>query len=136
MPNWMKAEWFQRLGGGWLERLAIGFVSRCELAFLAGHKEPATVKLIRQVRRERVSLLLASEAFILHSVSSSVGRLPGDFAEVGVYQGASARILCEIKGDRQLHLFDTFEGLPAATAPDRKVHRPNAYACNAEPVRR
>lgn len=36
----------------------------------------------------------------------------GDFAEVGVYKGGSARILVETKGDRNLYLFDTFEGIP------------------------
>jgi hypothetical protein len=33
-------------------------------------------------------------------------------AELGVYQGSSAQIICEAKADRPLHLFDTFAGLP------------------------
>jgi len=33
-------------------------------------------------------------------------------AELGVYQGSSAQVICEAKGDRPLHLFDTFSGLP------------------------
>src|SRR3989344_1798212 len=36
----------------------------------------------------------------------------GVFAEVGVFRGASAKIICESKGRTPLHLFDTFEGLP------------------------
>jgi len=42
----------------------------------------------------------------------------GDWAEVGVYAGLSARILCEYKGDRTLHLFDTFGGIPYAEEGD------------------
>ena len=38
--------------------------------------------------------------------------MPGDIAEVGVYKGGSAKIICSAKGDKHLHLFDTFEGLP------------------------
>ena len=40
------------------------------------------------------------------------GKIEGDIAEVGVYRGGSAKLICEAKGNKQLHLFDTFEGLP------------------------
>lgn len=36
----------------------------------------------------------------------------GDLAEVGVYRGGSAKLICEAKGHKRLHLFDTFAGLP------------------------
>lgn len=45
----------------------------------------------------------------------------GDWAEVGVYAGLSARILCEYKGNRTLHLFDTFDGIPFAEEGDAGV---------------
>ena len=35
-------------------------------------------------------------------------KLSGDIAEVGVYRGGSAMIICEAKGNKKLHLFDTF----------------------------
>lgn len=38
--------------------------------------------------------------------------LEGDFAELGVAQGSSAKMICEGKGKKIFHLFDTFEGLP------------------------
>lgn len=39
--------------------------------------------------------------------------LPGDYAEFGVYQGRCARFIANfLRGGRQLHLFDSFEGLP------------------------
>ena len=46
-----------------------------------------------------------------------VGRLkqdnvPGDFAEVGVYKGDSARVIHHCDPGRHFHLFDTFTGFP------------------------
>jgi len=37
-------------------------------------------------------------------------KVTGDFAELGVYKGESARLLQLMAPDRTLHLFDTFEG--------------------------
>lgn len=39
--------------------------------------------------------------------------VPGDFAEVGVYKGNSARAIHLMDPARNFHLFDTFEGFPA-----------------------
>jgi O-methyltransferase len=38
--------------------------------------------------------------------------VPGEIAELGVYQGHTARLFCLLCNDRQIHLFDTFEGQP------------------------
>ena len=46
-------------------------------------------------------------------------KVPGDIAEVGVYKGGSAKIICSAKGDRALHLFDTFAGLPKVDDVDQ-----------------
>lgn len=132
---WMKSRMFQRLGGGWLERIGIGIVSRMQMSALRGHKNPETLKLIRQVRKERYSLVLTQELFIVHSLAKAQARLPGDFAEVGVFQGSTARLMCEVKGDRPLRLFDTFEGLPKSSDPDRNVHREHQYTCSMDSVR-
>ena len=37
-------------------------------------------------------------------------KIPGDFAELGVYKGESAAILHLMAPERKLHLFDTFDG--------------------------
>ena len=37
-------------------------------------------------------------------------QIKGDFAELGVHQGETARIIHEMDPTRKLHLFDTFEG--------------------------
>jgi len=41
-------------------------------------------------------------------------KIPGAFAEVGVYRGDSAAILHALDPERELHLFDTFTGFPAS----------------------
>ncbi len=38
--------------------------------------------------------------------------IEGDFAEVGVYRGQTARLIHHYAPERMLHLFDTFEGFP------------------------
>jgi hypothetical protein len=131
---WMKSRRFQKLGGGKLERMGIGFVSAFQMLSLAGHKQKETLCLMRKIRRERKSLLLANEAFLVHSIGRAQSKRPGAMAEVGVFEGASARLLCEVKGDRTLHLFDTFEGLPKSTDPDRQVHRERQYPSSLEAV--
>ena len=48
--------------------------------------------------------------------------IAGDFAEFGVYKGRAAyRIESHMKGDRKLHLFDSFEGLPEDWTNNRKA---------------
>ena len=64
---------------------------------------------------DRVAQTLA-ERYNLYSLARSVSRLPGALAEAGVYRGGSARILCAVKQDDPLYLFDTFEGMPQTNA--------------------
>jgi O-methyltransferase len=46
--------------------------------------------------------------------------VPGDFAEVGVYKGESARVLHRMDPGRIFHLFDTFEGFPVKDLKQEK----------------
>ncbi len=122
------------VGGGFLERALINMFSRVQIMFLGSHKDKEMVRLIKRVRRQRQSLLTAYESFIIYGLARAHRHRPGHMAEVGVYQGGSARLICEVKGETPLHLFDTFEGLPKAATPDGKVHRVSQYACSLESV--
>jgi O-methyltransferase len=127
----------QRLvGGGFLERLWLDFISKVQLWGLGTHKSRNDVELVRRVRRERRSLMTANECYMLYKMAEALTNRPGpgDMAEVGVYEGCSAKLICEAKGNRALHLFDTFEGLPTATAPDGRVHQEQQYACSLQSV--
>lgn len=63
-------------------------------------------------------LFYASELQMLMSFAEALRAIDGAYAEVGVYQGTSAKAICEFKGDKELHLFDTFEGLPEGSQLD------------------
>lgn len=68
----------------------------------------------------------------------------GDFAELGVFRGDSAEEICKIKGDRPLHLFDTFEGLPKGSFEQidtntpfaRQYLAPSWYSCDIDIVKK
>lgn len=69
--------------------------------------------------------------------------LEGDFAEAGVYTGNSAQVICAVKENKILHLFDTFKGLPgslfepidSSTEIARFHVRPGMYAASLERVK-
>jgi hypothetical protein len=134
----LRTNFIQRLGGGRLEQFGIKLAGFFELLALGLHKEADVIRLIRQTRRERRSLLLATEAMQLYlTAKAQCERVPGAMAEVGVYEGASSRLLCEVKGDRPLHLFDTFEGLPAAgDRDDAGLYQEHQYTCGMQSVRK
>jgi hypothetical protein len=61
------------------------------------------------------------ERYNLWKLAQQLQPLAGAYAEAGVYDGGSARILCAAKGADHLHLFDTFAGMPA-TDPKADPH--------------
>ena len=73
---------------------------------------------IRQVMRDTGMLLNGCEAYQVIALTAATAKIAGAIAEVGVYRGGSARLICQVKGDRPLHLFDSFEGLSTTTAAD------------------
>ena len=75
--------------------------------------------LIDRVKHERDMLLGDTEAYQIHMAVKRTAKLPGDIAEVGVYQGGSAMLICKAKGEKHLHLFDTFEGIPSVQKIDK-----------------
>ena len=129
----LKSKMIQRLSGGFLERWGTGVVCTLQRFSLGAHKDRKILKLMKRVRKDAGGPL-TNEAFILLSLAKSQSQLPGDFAEVGVYRGGSARFLCEEKGDTTLRLFDTFAGLPEGSEVDGNVFRKNQYACSQPAV--
>lgn len=69
-------------------------------------------KIIRGIRQDLEILLNDAEAHQLYSIVHKAEKIKGDLAEVGVYRGGSARIIREASKGKDLHLFDTFKGLP------------------------
>lgn len=94
-------------------------LKRVQYALLSFYKDPADVALVREVARERKMLLQPLEAYTILSLARMQSALEGDMAEVGVFQGSSAKLIGSVKGDRTLWAFDTFEaGLQDVTDAD------------------
>ncbi len=93
------------------------------------------VRLIRQIYGEREMLLRLPEAYSIFAAVQQTAKVPGDIAEVGVYQGGSSKLICEAKGARHLHLFDTFAGLPSPQGIDCPFFTEGKYACTLDSVR-
>ena len=94
---------------------------------------------LAEIRRsmKRGMLLNACEACQIVETASATHKVAGDLAEVGVYRGGSAKLICAVKGDRPLHLFDTFDGLPPLTREDGASSRfwANQFTSQLDAVR-
>jgi O-methyltransferase len=91
------------------------------------------IDLIARVRQETEMLLDINEAYQIVMAVKRTDKTEGDIAEVGVYKGGSAKLICEAKGSRRLHLFDTFEGIPRVEAVDD--YSVGQFAASLEGVR-
>ena len=118
-----------------MRRLTIGSLARFELMILSGHKQSAMMQVIHRVRGERESLLSGNEAFMIYSLARTQRAVGGVMAEVGVFQGCSAKLISLGGQPDELHLFDTFDGLPEPDGAERRSMRRGHYAASLEAVR-
>lgn len=97
---------------------------------MAGADAVRDLKLVADTRA-RTSLLLQDVAALqILACVRAAARLGGAMAEAGVFEGGSARLICEAKGDRPLHLFDVFETLQdpvGSPAPGTAAHQVRAH---------
>jgi O-methyltransferase len=135
--TWMTYEGAQGIvsRSKFLRRLTLGIYSRLELLILRGHKNRSTLSIIRRCRRQAESLISANEAFFLFSLARAQCELDGAMAELGVYQGSSAQIICEAKQQRTLYLFDTFSGLPEPARSETRMLRRGQFSARLAAVR-
>jgi O-methyltransferase len=82
-----------------------------QFVLMSWYRSPADMKLLRTIYRERRPLLQPLESFNILALARAQSQLDGDMAEVGVYQGSSARMICTEKGTHHFWGFDTFSGL-------------------------
>ncbi|WP_428324951.1 TylF/MycF/NovP-related O-methyltransferase [Nitrosopumilus sp.] len=75
------------------------------------------LEIIEKVNQE--CFLDDEEKYTLYSSLKATFALDGNIAELGVYKGGSAKIICELKKSKTLFLFDTFEGLPETSKNDK-----------------
>jgi O-methyltransferase len=84
--------------------------------FCAATRDAQFWDLHAQLLHDQRCTQLPRERYNLWMLARQVRALEGAYAEAGVYDGGSARILCEAKGGEHLHLFDTFAGMPETDA--------------------
>jgi hypothetical protein len=116
-------------------RLASVLDSRGKIIFdLREADGDGILDLVKRVQRERTLLLNYFDAYQLVGAVIRTAKIPGDLIEVGVFQGGSARLICEFKRGKVLHLCDTFEGLPAPTGGDAGFAK-GQFRCGLDRVR-
>lgn len=92
---------------------------------LPAYMDPEARETIRAVKPRTMTAPRKLYALIVATRYVVDGRIPGSLVECGVWRGGSmqavARTLLQ-RGvtDRDLHLFDTFEGMPPPTERDRR----------------
>lgn len=68
------------------------------------------------------------------SVSIESGGVPGYIVEIGVFRGGSTKFLARVNPEREIHAFDTFEGIP--TEPwELDGHKRGDFAADFEDVK-
>lgn len=80
-----------------------------------------------KVRRH--TLVSEDRLALLYQLTLQANNVSGDLVEIGVYRGGTALLMAESLGasNQQLHLFDTFCGMPASD-PDIDLHRSGDFA--------
>lgn len=96
----------------------------------------AWMDAVTAAQSERPLLLNHCEACQLISAVTATGKLGGNMAELGVAYGASAKLICDFAPGRTLHLFDTFDGLPAPAERDSVKFAAKQFQSGIESVRR
>lgn len=124
------------IGGTFIEWLGIDMAARAEMLALMMHKDWSKLKILRRARRERWSMVTNFESFIVHSLATGFAKTPGDYAEVGIYQGSTAKVICEAKGNKTFHLCDTFEGLPEPSESEKHIEKKGRFACSIESIQK
>jgi O-methyltransferase len=99
----------------WQDRLKPGALLRSALArrgSMQAHLGPewhANLRTIHETRQMTAILLTDAAALQIMIAVRAAVRLGGAMAEAGVFKGGSARLICEVKGEATLRLFDVFE---------------------------
>lgn len=104
-----------------LRKVRNWIIYKFEMNVMKIYKDPHFIHLLKQEKSFWWGR--PSELFMIHELAKKQKGVEGDYAEVGVYNGLTAKFICEAKGDKPLHLFDTFEGLPEISKYDKTFHK-------------
>ena len=71
------------------------FSTKFQYKLLSFYKEKKVVDLIKNIKNDVDFAFFPYEAYMLYSIAKSQRELDGDMAEVGVYQGGSAKLISD-----------------------------------------
>ena len=109
-----------KISNSWIGMLIARQIKKIEFSVMKYYHDEKTMKLLKRIMDEdKPFLLKPSELFLLYSFANLQKDVKGDYAEVGAFKGATAKAICESKGNKAFHVFDTFEGLPKITKLDQ-----------------
>lgn len=91
------------------------------------------LSILSNIIRDGTACQTVEEYYTLYRLAINAEKIEGSFAELGVYRGGGAKVLCESKGDRHLFLFDTFEGMPP-TNPQIDTVLPGTFQTSLKSV--
>jgi O-methyltransferase len=97
----------------------------------SGHvvtKDTQFWKAHAQLIRDGRGIQSVQERLNLWMMLKATHRLEGALAEVGVYRGGSAKLMCLVKDEAPLYLFDTFEGMPTVNKSTDGVFNTGDFA--------
>ncbi len=90
----------------------------------------------REIKRKTRILLTDVEAMQISDAVRATMKVPGAIGEVGTFRGGSTRLMAEAsEGKKDIHTFDTFEGLPPLEAFDDSRFSAGQFATGEEEVR-
>ena len=114
---------------------ALVFVNtRFQMSLLNFYREPEAIAVIDDAYRSAGLGMNPLDAYALYNLILMQTRVPGSMAEIGMWRGGSARIICSLKGDKKFFGFDTFEGLPGRGDEDEKWFSKNQFRGRQEEV--
>jgi O-methyltransferase len=107
---------------------------RFQMSLLKFYREPEAVTLIEEAFREADLQMNPLDAYALYALVRMQASVPGNLAEIGMYRGGSAKIICRMKGNKKFYGFDTFEGLPSVGSEDPGWFHKTQFDANREAV--
>lgn len=96
-----------------------------DLAARLQEDDPEFLSLYREVKERAV--VLSNCCYMIYRLAKYAQEAPGSFAEVGVYRGGTARLVARACPAKEIHLFDTFSGIPG-TAIESDHHQPGDFS--------
>jgi len=125
-----------------LKKVAVGWASfiiktrRGVLNIYYTPEKSELFDLVEKIKEDVPFLMATDEAYTLFTAVKKTNKIAGDLAEVGVYRGGSAKLICMARDDsKTLHLFDTFSRLPSVDIIDQPYLNQGQYSAPEAVVR-